>query len=61
MSFCTKCGSELKEGSKFCTGCGQPVVSSQSPLQPENNQMDKSNTNQNVNKMVYILQIVQRS
>lgn len=23
--FCTKCGSEIKEGSKFCTHCGQPV------------------------------------
>lgn len=25
IMFCTKCGSEIKEGSKFCTHCGQPI------------------------------------
>lgn len=24
--FCTKCGKEVKEGSKFCTGCGAPMT-----------------------------------
>lgn len=23
--YCTNCGSELKEGAKFCTGCGAPA------------------------------------
>ena len=25
MAFCSKCGSELKEGMKFCSKCGMPV------------------------------------
>jgi len=25
MSFCTKCGKKLSEGSRFCTACGAPV------------------------------------
>ncbi|MBP5596705.1 MAG: zinc-ribbon domain-containing protein [Pseudobutyrivibrio sp.] len=26
MTFCTNCGSEISEGSSFCSACGQPVV-----------------------------------
>lgn len=26
MAFCTKCGKELDENTKFCTGCGAPVT-----------------------------------
>ena len=25
MAFCEKCGAQLKEGAKFCAGCGAPV------------------------------------
>ncbi len=25
MAFCSKCGKELREGLKFCTGCGAPT------------------------------------
>ena len=25
MSFCKKCGSNLKNGSKFCTSCGEKI------------------------------------
>jgi hypothetical protein len=25
MAFCTKCGSKIEEGEKFCKGCGTPV------------------------------------
>ncbi len=25
MAICTKCGSELKPGAKFCMKCGNPV------------------------------------
>ena len=25
MEFCEKCGAQLKEGAKFCAGCGAPV------------------------------------
>lgn len=24
--FCSKCGKEIKEGAKFCTFCGQPII-----------------------------------
>ena len=50
MSFCTKCGSELKEGAKFCTGCGQPSDTSQTQT-TENNQINQPIINKNVNKM----------
>lgn len=30
--FCTKCGSEIKPGNKFCVKCGAPVVI---PVQPQ--------------------------
>lgn len=30
--FCTKCGSQLSEGSKFCTTCGAPAPAMQSDL-----------------------------
>lgn len=26
MTFCTNCGSEISEGSSFCSACGQPVA-----------------------------------
>ncbi len=30
MAFCTKCGTKIVEGRKFCTGCGRPL---QAPAQ----------------------------
>lgn len=30
--FCPKCGKELKDGSKFCTGCGAAVSSAPTPV-----------------------------
>ena len=26
MSYCTKCGSKLDEGARFCSSCGAPVA-----------------------------------
>ena len=33
-NFCEYCGMPLKEGSKFCTGCGHPVAEKPQPSQP---------------------------
>lgn len=33
--FCRKCGSELKEGAKFCTKCGAPVAPLNQGVNPE--------------------------
>ena len=32
MAKCTKCGSELKDGQKFCTKCGTPVSATPQPM-----------------------------
>ena len=34
--FCTKCGAQLPDGSKFCTKCGTPtdVVASETTVMP---------------------------
>ena len=29
MAFCTNCGSEIPEGTKFCANCGAPVGNAQ--------------------------------
>ena len=33
--FCTNCGQQLNEGSKFCSNCGQPVSAAQPKQAPE--------------------------
>lgn len=37
--FCSSCGKQLTEGSKFCNGCGSPVIKS---AQPESNSKRKT-------------------
>ena len=32
--FCRNCGKEIREGSKFCTGCGTPVPAPAAPTAP---------------------------
>ena len=36
--FCTKCGNEISEGAKFCTGCGAPVKNEPTQVEPAANQ-----------------------
>lgn len=43
--FCTKCGNEIKSGSKFCHKCGQPV---ESPGLSNNNKMANENKDNNI-------------
>jgi len=31
MAFCVKCGTQIVEGAKFCSGCGAPIVSAGVP------------------------------
>jgi len=31
MAFCTTCGGQVPEGSRFCSGCGQPVGATSGP------------------------------
>lgn len=33
--FCTNCGAQLSEGTKFCTSCGAPVAGAGPALEPE--------------------------
>ena len=48
MSFCTKCGTELKEDAKFCPSCGAPTEQKAEPAaeekQPEQNTYQQNTT-----------------
>lgn len=35
MEYCSKCGAEIPEGSKFCPKCGQPVEYAERVYEPE--------------------------
>jgi hypothetical protein len=35
MEYCSKCGAEIPEGSRFCPKCGQPVVFTERVYEPE--------------------------
>lgn len=34
MAFCTQCGHEVADGTRFCTNCGAPIVSRQNSAAP---------------------------
>jgi uncharacterized protein (TIGR00266 family) len=34
MAFCTNCGAQVPEGSRFCSSCGQPVGATGGPAAP---------------------------
>ena len=46
MSFCTKCGTELKEDAKFCPSCGAPTEQKAEPA-AEEKQPDQNTYQQN--------------
>lgn len=43
--FCTKCGNEISEGAKFCTGCGAPVKNEPTQVEPAANQAPEPQPN----------------
>lgn len=32
MTYCTRCGSEIADGARFCTACGEPVSAVEPPF-----------------------------
>jgi len=34
MAFCRKCGTHIREGIRFCSGCGTPIEMPPAPIQP---------------------------
>lgn len=39
--FCTKCGSELKRGTKYCTKCGSPVKQNDEVSKEQDDELKK--------------------
>ena len=52
MSFCDKCGEQLKEGAKFCPRCGSPVGTAGN-TQANQNQQYQGQQYQNQNQQNY--------
>src|SRR5215831_14721279 len=40
MAFCTSCGSQIAEGSRFCSGCGQPAAGAAAATSPAPEPLD---------------------
>lgn len=56
--FCPKCGKQIADNYKFCTGCGNPIVQSGStPQKPQKPQETKQAENKN-KRVVIILFVV---
>lgn len=44
MKYCTKCGTELQDGAKFCPKCGPPVSHTEYKVTGKQNDNDQSST-----------------
>lgn len=53
--YCKKCGNEIKEGMKFCTRCGKPILSEQNDI---NNIKNSSRDNKRVLTMMLVLALI---
>ncbi len=42
MAFCTKCGNQLPDGAKFCTGCGTPAGTTAPAAAPATNDVQQN-------------------
>lgn len=53
--YCKKCGKELDDGVKFCTGCGSPVSDNLDPSQSRNTEIMGTAVNKNAKNIKYII------
>ena len=53
--YCKKCGKELNDGVKFCTGCGNPVSESVDLTQSQNTEITEASVNKDKNNIKYII------
>lgn len=56
--YCKKCGKELNDGVKFCTGCGTPVIENSDSAQNSNVETDVPSVNKDVRKIRYIIAFI---
>ena len=54
MSFCTKCGTELKEDAKFCPSCGAPAEPKAEPAAEEKAARAKYRTAEYISAEYYV-------
>ncbi len=44
MAFCSKCGTKVNDGVKFCTACGSPISVPHEPVMPQSPPMQQPHT-----------------
>lgn len=52
--YCPKCGKELKEGVKFCTGCGEKLISHPASEKTGMQQMQKTAPQKKENTVLWV-------
>ena len=55
MAFCSKCGTEIQDGAKFCPSCGQPAVTAEQAQAPPVVTVKPGQSDAEVNKGMAII------